>query len=138
MRWTTWLRLLAVTLLVAASATTFMPEREHAHAEDAVQTLVGAVGVAFGMPAVLDFGRDTCTPCQQMKPILLRLQTEYKRRADIRIINIDEDPTSTRIAGIRLIPTQIFLNSKGKEVYRHEGFMSRAAIIAKLKQMGVR
>jgi thioredoxin 1 len=36
-----------------------------------------------------------------------------------------------------VIPTQVFFDSNGKEVYRHQGFMSEADIIAKLKELGV-
>jgi thioredoxin 1 len=40
--------------------------------------------------------------------------------------------------GIRAIPTQVFFNEKGKEVYRHVGFMSEEDIAAQLEKMGVR
>jgi thioredoxin 1 len=39
--------------------------------------------------------------------------------------------------GISVIPTQIFFDREGKEVYRRVGFMSEEAIVAQLKKMGV-
>ena len=36
-----------------------------------------------------------------------------------------------------LIPTLIFIDANGKEVFRHEGFMPKEDIVAKLKEMGV-
>jgi thioredoxin 1 len=39
--------------------------------------------------------------------------------------------------GIRVIPTQIFYDAKGKELFRHEGFFSKEAILAKWKELGV-
>ena len=39
---------------------------------------------------------------------------------------------------IRSIPTQIFYDREGKEVYRHEGFFDKASIVAKLEQLGVK
>jgi thioredoxin 1 len=39
--------------------------------------------------------------------------------------------------GIRLIPTQIFYDAEGNEVYRHEGFMDKQAIKAKFAEIGV-
>jgi thioredoxin 1 len=36
-----------------------------------------------------------------------------------------------------VIPTQIFFDSEGIEVWRHEGFLPREDIVAKLREMGV-
>jgi thioredoxin 1 len=36
-----------------------------------------------------------------------------------------------------MIPTQIFFDRAGNEVYRHSGFMDKKAIVAQLAQMGV-
>jgi thioredoxin 1 len=34
-------------------------------------------------------------------------------------------------------PTQIFFDKTGKEIYRHTGFMSEAAIVEQFRKMGV-
>ncbi|MGQ9731610.1 MAG: thioredoxin family protein [Candidatus Zipacnadales bacterium] len=88
-------------------------------------------------PAVIDLGMGKCIPCKQMKPILDELKDEYAGRCRIEIIDIGEHPAQADKYGIMLIPTQIFFDKKGKEVYRHEGFMSKADIVAKLKEMGI-
>ena len=36
-----------------------------------------------------------------------------------------------------MIPTQIFFGADGKELFRHEGFYSKADILAKWKTLGV-
>jgi thioredoxin 1 len=36
-----------------------------------------------------------------------------------------------------MIPTQIFYDATGKERCRHEGFMSKEAILAKWQELGV-
>jgi thioredoxin 1 len=91
-----------------------------------------------GRPVVADFGRGTCIPCKMMKPILDELQKEYAGRAEILIIQIDEYPAVTQRVGIRAIPTQVFYDAKGKEVYRHEGFMPREDVVARLTGLGVK
>jgi thioredoxin 1 len=93
--------------------------------------------LATGRPVVADFGRGMCVPCKMMKPILDELGGQYKSRAEVLIIEIDDYPDVTRRVGIRAIPTQIFYDSDGNEVYRHEGFMPREDIVAKLAEMGV-
>jgi len=91
-----------------------------------------------GRPVLADFGRGVCIPCKQMKPILEELAAEYEGKASILIIEIDEYKALTRRYSIRLIPTQIFFDAQRKEVYRHEGFMSKESIKEKLKEMGVK
>lgn len=91
-----------------------------------------------GKPVLADFGRGVCIPCKQMKPVLEELAAEYKEKTSILIIEIDEYPALTRRHHIRLIPTQIFFDAQGKEIYRHEGFLSKKAIKEKFKDMGVK
>ena len=89
------------------------------------------------LPAVLDFGMGKCIPCKAMKPILEQLATEYDGRARIEIIDIGERPDEAERWQVFVIPTQIFVDARGNEVYRHEGFMPKEDIVAKLREMGV-
>ena len=93
---------------------------------------------AQNLPALIDLGRGTCKACKMMLPILQELQEEYKGRAIIQIIDIRYKPEPARFYKIRLIPTQIFFDSKGKEIYRHEGFMDKSSIEQKLLEIGVK
>ena len=90
------------------------------------------------LPKLLDFGRGTCIPCKKMAPILKELSEEYKGRVVIKIIEIYEDRELTEANKIRLIPTQIFFDSKNKEVFRHEGFMDKEQIKKVFDKMGVK
>lgn len=87
---------------------------------------------------MVDFGAKTCVPCKMMAPILEELEKEYTDRAAILFIDVWENPDAGRKYGIQLIPTQIFYDAKGKEVFRHEGFMDKAAIVSRLERLGVR
>jgi thioredoxin 1 len=90
------------------------------------------------LPKLLDFGRGICIPCKKMAPILQELSEEYKDRVVIKIIEIDHEKELTRINRIRLIPTQIFFDSKNQEVFRHEGFMDKEQIKKVFEKMGVK
>jgi len=90
------------------------------------------------LPKLLDFGRGVCIPCKKMAPILKELSEEYKGRVVIKIIEVYEDRELTEANNIRLIPTQIFFDSKNKEVFRHEGFMDKEAIKKVFVKMGVK
>ncbi len=91
----------------------------------------------ISLPKLLDFGRGKCIPCKKMAPILQELSEEYKDRVIIKIIEIDQEPNLTRANQIRLIPTQIFFDSKNQEVYRHEGFMDKDQIKKVFQKMGI-
>lgn len=88
-------------------------------------------------PVVADFGRGTCIPCKMMQPILEKLEQEYMGKATILILDVGEYEVLARKHRIMMIPTQIFFDANGKEVYRHQGFMAETDIVAQLKKMGV-
>lgn len=44
---------------------------------------------------------------------------------------------SGKAYGIEVIPTQIFFNAEGKELFRHVGFFGREDILSKWKEFGV-
>jgi len=90
-----------------------------------------------GMVTMLDLGAKSCIPCKMMAPIMEKLEKDYKGKAAIVFIDVWKDPDQSKRFGIRAIPTQIFYDKEGKEVYRHEGFMSENAIVTQLKDMGV-
>jgi thioredoxin 1 len=89
------------------------------------------------LPMLVDLGKGTCIPCKKMKPILEELTAEYEGKANIKYIDLRDQPEEGRKYGIRLIPTQIFFDAGGNEVFRHEGFMDKETIVAKFREMGV-
>jgi len=95
-------------------------------------------GQSAQLPMLVDLGRGTCIPCKKMKPILEELTTEYRGRAIVKVIDLRDEPQAANQYKIRLIPTQIFFDSDGREVFRHEGFMDKQSIEAKFAEMGVR
>jgi thioredoxin 1 len=92
---------------------------------------------AMKLPMLVDLGKGTCIPCKKMKPILEELEKEYKGKAIVKVIDLRYEPQEANKYKIRLIPTQIFFDVEGNEVYRHEGFMDKQSIKAKFAEMGV-
>ncbi len=88
-------------------------------------------------PVLADFGRGTCIPCKMMLPILEKLQREYTGKVEILILDVGEYASLSRKYRVMMIPTQIFFDSSGKEVSRHQGFMAEDDIVAQLRLMGV-
>ena len=91
-----------------------------------------------GMVTMIDLGADKCVPCKMMAPILEKVKKDYEGRAVIHFYDVWKDREPAVRYKIRAIPTQIFFDRDGKEVYRHEGFMNEADIVSMLKKLGVK
>ena len=90
-----------------------------------------------GRPTLVEFGAGTCMACVKMKPIITELQNEYKDRANVLLIDVNEYRDLTPKYKIMLIPTQVFFNHAGAEIYRHVGFFPKDSIMIFLKQAGL-
>ena len=90
-----------------------------------------------GMVTMVDLGADSCIPCKMMAPIIEKVEKTYRGKAAIVFIDVWKDKEPAKRFGIRAIPTQIFFDKEGKEIYRHTGFMGEADIVSQLKKMGV-
>ena len=90
-----------------------------------------------GMVTMVDLGAKKCIPCKMMAPVLEKVEKDYKGRAAIVFIDVWKHREQSKRFGLSAIPTQIFFNAKGEEIYRHRGFMNEKAIVNQLKKMGV-
>ena len=90
-----------------------------------------------GVVTMLDLGADSCIPCKMMAPILTKMEKQYDGKAAIIFIDVWKHREQAKRFGIRAIPTQIFFDKEGKEIYRHVGFLNESAIVEQLKKMGV-
>jgi len=89
------------------------------------------------LPRLVDLGASTCIPCKMMAPILEDIKKEYAGRLKVIFIDVRKNPDAGKEYRIRMIPTQIFYGASDKEMFRHEGFMSKEDILAKWKDLGV-
>ena len=90
-----------------------------------------------GRPTMVDLGANECIPCKMMVPVLKKVEMKYEGKAAIVFIDVWKDKEAAKRFGVRAIPTQIFFDEHGKEVHRHQGFMSEADIDRVFKKMGV-
>ena len=89
-------------------------------------------------PRLLDLGATSCIPCKKMAPILEELEAEYEGRLDVEFIDVWKTPGVAKQYGVELIPTQIFFDASGKELYRHQGFLAKEDILRKWEELGVK
>lgn len=123
------------------------PEAANSPAGSETPAAVEATGAAAAAPAaatqgkalprLVDLGATKCIPCKMMAPILEELKKTYVGRMDVQFIDVWENPDAGKKYGINVIPTQIFFDATGKELFRHEGFFGKDDILAKWKELGV-
>jgi thioredoxin 1 len=134
-----WFRLVGIILLISVLITGCGPTI--AKSGDIVKSSLTSItlekALASGKPTIAEFGRGTCIPCKQMKPILEELAVEYKGKLNVSIVSVDEYPDLTNYYKVMAIPTQIIFDSEGKEIARHVGLWPILEIISKLKEMAI-
>ncbi|MHC4462408.1 MAG: thioredoxin family protein [Planctomycetota bacterium] len=94
--------------------------------------------VGSSLPVLLELGSQGCPPCRRMTPILNQLKTEYAGKFEIRYIDVWANRAAGTKYGVRKIPTQIFFDKNGKELFRHVGFYSKKDILNTWKRLGIK
>ncbi|MFA6596350.1 MAG: thioredoxin family protein [Ignavibacteriaceae bacterium] len=102
------------------------------------------VGLTFGQPkpkvTFIELGSVKCIPCKQMQPVMKAIEAKYGEQVKVTFYDVwtpGQKPFAKKY-GIKLIPTQIFLDEKGKEFFRHEGFYPEKEIDKLLISKGIK
>ncbi len=85
----------------------------------------------------LEIGANACIPCRKMQPIIKEIAEQFPDNVQVVFYDVWKDPSPARKYGVRLIPTQVFLDKDGKEFSRHVGFFPKEEILKVLKKKGV-
>ncbi len=101
--------------------------------------VAAALGQGFppppGKPAIIEFARPACPVCRAMEKILLDIKARYRDRLEIHFAYIEPDEYLFKKFGITIVPTQVFLDAAGREVYRHEGLFPEEELTRKLREL---
>ncbi|MBN2652564.1 MAG: thioredoxin family protein [Spirochaetales bacterium] len=74
----------------------------------------------------IELGSKNCAPCQAMVPVMEKVKENFEGL--VRVVFYDVWLQSQKKYAekykIKIIPTQVFLDSEGNEFFRHEGFFA--------------
>ncbi len=126
-----------VAAVVVAAGIVFALKHPPAKPTEPVPAAITETAQAAALPRLVDLGADKCIPCKQMAPILEDLKTTYAGQLQVDFIDVWKNPEAGGQYGIRVIPSQIFYDAQGQELFRHEGFFGKEDMLAKWKELGV-
>lgn len=88
----------------------------------------------------VELGSVNCIPCKQMQPVMKSIEKKYGDQVKVIFYDVwkPEQKKYSEQYGIKLIPTQVFLDENGKEFHRHEGFYPEAEIDKVLRGKGLK
>jgi len=74
----------------------------------------------------IEFGAKGCVACRKMETVMEEIKNEYPQTVQVVFMNIleMENQNLMKYYGIAAIPTQVLLDSKGLEYFRHTGYIS--------------
>ncbi|RMF06227.1 MAG: thioredoxin [Candidatus Neomarinimicrobiota bacterium] len=85
----------------------------------------------------IELGSVNCIPCKKMQPVMADIEHKYGPQVKVMFYDVWKDDAPAKQYGIRLIPTQVFLDRDGREFFRHEGFLPEDDIDRLLTEKGL-
>ena len=88
----------------------------------------------------VELGSVNCIPCKQMQPVMKAIEEKYGDEINVIFYDVwkEDQKKYSKQYGIKLIPTQVFLDANGKEFHRHEGYYPEAEIDKILQGKGLK
>lgn len=74
----------------------------------------------------LEFGAKGCSACMRMEGVMDEIRKNHSDKINVVFYNVllPENQEYMSYYGVATIPTQIFLDSNGREISRHSGYIS--------------
>lgn len=88
---------------------------------------------------IIKFTSLMCLDCKKLEGVIKEVYPKYSNKITLTEIHVQDenDFTKTQIQkyNVTLVPTLIFLNSKGKKVLKTEGFVEKAKLEKLMKEL---
>jgi thioredoxin 1 len=124
-------RVLRTTLLLLLSVGLALAQKNTKQAKESA---------SVPLMTFVELGSVKCVPCRMMQPVMKNIETKYGSQVKVIFYDIwqEDQKKYAKDYDIRVIPTQVFLDKSGKEVFRHEGFFPESEIDTLLAKHGLK
>ena len=90
-------------------------------------------------PQIIKFSSAMCLDCKKLEKVLKEVYPKYDKKITLIEVHVQDDNDFTKKQiekyNVTLVPTMVFLNSKGKKVSRFEGFMEKEQLEKLMKEL---
>ena len=138
--WRYILSLAASILVLLASCSRAQAQAGSVRGSVAASPLSSPLPVSGIKLSFIELGSVNCIPCKAMQPIMESVRLKYPDQVEVIFHDVwtpEGRPFGDQY-GIRVIPTQVFLDAEGKEYFRHEGFFPEEELVAILVRGGLK
>ncbi|RMH69477.1 MAG: thioredoxin [Gemmatimonadetes bacterium] len=90
------------------------------------------------MITFIELGSVNCIPCKKMQPVMKSIEKKYAGQVEVIFYDVWKEPERGKEFGIKMIPTQVFLDPEGTELLRHQGFFPEEQIDEFLQSKGLK
>ncbi len=92
-----------------------------------------------GKPQIIKFTSLMCLDCKKLDKVIKEIYPQYSNKITLVEVQVqnEDDFTKKQIEkyDVTLVPTLIVINSKGKKVLKHEGYMEKGDLDKLMKDL---
>ena len=90
-----------------------------------------------GRPLIVRFGLERCLQCIKQGQAFAELEPKYADRMTFRFVHIGEQEEMAGEYKVLLIPTVLFFDAAGSEVFRNVGYLDAEELEAEFSRTGL-
>lgn len=102
-------------------------------------TTLASKSVGSNKPKIIKFTSLMCLDCKKLSGVIKEVYPKYSDKINLVEVQVQNEDSFTKQQvekyNITLVPTLIFVNSKGKEVSKTEGFVEKGRLDKLMKDL---